>query len=151
MNVIYIHRISSYFYRKQFVRLSSLCNKIGFLIFNSHVPGSASIGDHTKAAYGGIGIVVHSHAKIGSRVILGQGITIGRQLDPSGVPEIGNDVYISAGARILGNITVGNNVIIGANSVVINDVPDNCIVAGTPAKIIKSVDQSIYDLLKNVY
>ncbi len=78
-------------------------------------------------------------------------MTVGRQLDPKGVPSIGNNVYISAGSRILGGINIGSNVIIGANSVVINDVPDNCIVAGVPAKVIRSVDQDIYELLKNIY
>ena len=53
------------------------------------------------------------------------------------MPVIGDNVHISAGARILGPIRIGNNVIIGANAVVVKDVPDNCIVAGVPAKIIK--------------
>lgn len=53
------------------------------------------------------------------------------------VPVIGDNVRISAGARILGPVRIGNNVIIGANAVVVKDVPDNCIVAGIPAKIIK--------------
>lgn len=151
MNSISMYRLSNKLYKRGFLKTSKLLNKIGFLIFNSHLPGSASIGKDTKAAYGGIGMVIHSNAIIGERVILGQGITIGRQLDPSGIPKIGNDVYISAGARILGDITIGNNVIVGANSVVIKDVPDNCIVAGIPAKVIRSIDTPIYDLLKNVY
>ena len=72
---------------------------------------------------------MHGRSTIGDRVIIGQNTTIGRSLDPEDFPTIGNDVYISAGARIIGNITVGNNVIIGANAVVNKDVPDNCIVA----------------------
>ena len=59
---------------------------------------------------------------------------------PSGwyeVPIIGDNVEICAGARILGPVRIGNNVIIGANAVVVKDVPDNCIVAGVPAHIIK--------------
>lgn len=151
MNIISVYRASNFFYCKKFIFISKLLNKIGFLIFNSHVPGSALIGNETKAAYGGMGIVIHGKSKIGSRVILGQGITIGRQLDPSGVPVIGNDVYISAGARILGDIKIGNNVIIGANSVVLKDIPDNSIVAGVPAKLIRTINEPIYNLLKNVY
>ena len=64
---------------------------------------------------------------------------------------MGNDVYISAGARIIGKITIGNNVIIGTNAVVNKDVPDNCIVAGVPAKVIRTVDVPIWELLKNIF
>ena len=78
---------------------------------------------------------------------MGQSTTIGRSLDPEDFPTIGNNVYISAGARIIGKINVGNNVIIGANAVVNKDVPDNCIVAGVPARVIRN----IYKLLKNIY
>ncbi len=82
---------------------------------------------------------------------MGQNTTIGRSLDPEDFPTIGNNVYISAGARIIGKINVGNNVIIGANAVVNKDVPDNCIVAGVPARVIRNVDVDIYKLLKNIY
>lgn len=54
------------------------------------------------------------------------------------VPKIGNNVYIAAGSRIIGNVTIGDDVVIGANSVVTKNVPSNCIVAGIPAKIIKT-------------
>lgn len=96
-------------------------------------------------------MVLHGRSVIGEKVIIGQGVTIGRQLDPDGVPVIGSNVYISAGARILGGVKVGNNVIVGANSVVIRDVPSNTIVAGVPARVIRSVDGDIFSLLKNIY
>ncbi|MCQ2496145.1 MAG: serine acetyltransferase [Lachnospiraceae bacterium] len=131
--------------------MPKLVKGITFLFFNSVVPYTSEIGKETKFAYGGIGCVVHSRAKIGERVIIGQNTTIGRSLDPEDIPTIGNDVYISAGVRIVGKIHVGNNVIIGANAVVCHDVEDNCIVAGVPAKKIRSVDVSIWSLLKNVY
>lgn len=54
-----------------------------------------------------------------------------------GHPIIGNNVYVATGAKVLGDITVGDNVIIGANAVVIHDVPSNCSVGGVPAKILK--------------
>ena len=50
-----------------------------------------------------------------------------------------NNVEICCGAKVIGGVTIGNNVIIGANAVVIQDVPNNCIVAGVPAKIIKKI------------
>lgn len=57
-----------------------------------------------------------------------------------GVPKIGNNVYIAKGAIVFGGITIGNNVTIGANSVVNTPVPDNSVVAGVPAKILRIKD-----------
>lgn len=69
--------------------------------------------------------------------MIGQGVTIGGKSGWYEVPVIGDDVIINAGARILGPVKIGNNVIIGANAVVVKDVPDNCVVAGVPARIIR--------------
>lgn len=149
-NAMSLYRISN-FMNNKFKFFSKVIDAITYLVFNSYIPGSANIGKDSKFAYGGIGVVLHANSVIGEKVIIGQGVTIGRQLDPDGVPEIGNNVYISAGARILGKIKVGDNVIIGANAVVIKDVPSNSIVAGVPAKVIRSIDADIYKLLKNVY
>lgn len=151
MNAITLYRLSVWLYKKKVPLLPMLIKYLIFILFNSVVPPSTIIGKQSKFAYGGIGVVIHSRATIGRKVIIGQNVTIGRQLDPEGVPEIGDNVYISAGARILGEIKIGDNVIIGANAVVINDVPSNSIVAGVPAKVLRSIDTDIYELLKNVY
>lgn len=151
MNAIKLYRISRKLYLKKIPVIPKLIKNIIFILFNSIIPYSAEIGEESKFAYGAIGVVVHSKAKIGKRVLIGQGVTIGRSLDPTEVPVIGNNVYISAGAKIIGNITIGDNVIIGANAVVNKDVPSNCICAGVPAKIIREVNCDIYSLLKDVY
>ena len=106
-------------------------------LFKSSLPATCTIGVDTKLGYGGIGIVVHARTVIGKNCMIGQGVTIGGKSGWYEVPVIGDNVEISAGARILGPVHIGNNVIIGANAVVVKDVPDNCIVAGIPAKIIK--------------
>ena len=151
MNAIKLFRISQFFYKVNLIFLAKLVKGVIFVIYNSVVPYSTLIGSGSKFAYGGIGVVLHSKAIIGEKVIIGQNVTIGRQLNPEGIPTIGNNVYISAGARILGDVTIGDNVIIGANAVVIKNVPPNSIVAGVPAKVIKTVDVDIYELLKNIY
>lgn len=151
MSAIKLYRLSNFFYRYKLTLLAKLFKGLTFVLYNSIVPYSATVGTGSKLAYGGVGVVLHSKCKIGKNVIIGQNVTVGRQLDPDGVPTIGNNVYISAGARILGEITIGDNVIIGANAVVIKDVPSNSIVAGVPAKVIKTVDIDIYKLLKNIY
>lgn len=151
MNAIGVYRVANYCYRKKIPVIPFICKALIFLMFNSVVPYTTRIGRGSRFAYGCIGVVIHGRAIIGERVIIGQGVTIGRKLSPNGVPKIGNDVYISAGSRVLGDITIGDNVIVGANSVVVSDVPANCIVAGAPARIVRNIDKSIYELLENIY
>jgi serine O-acetyltransferase len=83
-------------------------------------------------------IVIAGSVKMGSNVSIGPGVTIGRSFGgkKSGVPEIGNNVVIFAGAKIIGNIKVGNHAVIGVNSVVISDVPPYAVVCGAPARVI---------------
>ena len=150
MNAIELYKKGRWCYLHHIPLIPKLIKGITYIIFNSVVPYTADIGEESKFAYGGMGCVVHSRAKIGKRVIIGQNTTIGRSLDPEDFPTIGDDVYISAGARVIGKIHVGNNVIIGANAVVNKDVEDNCIVAGVPARVIRKVDVSVWSLLKNI-
>ncbi len=81
------------------------------------------------------GIIIHDNARIGNDVIIRQGVTIGnRHLDrPLLAPIIGDRVNIGAGAKLLGEIRVGDDVEIGANAVVITDVPSNSVAVGVPA------------------
>ena len=83
-------------------------------------------------------IVVNGNASIGNNCNISQGVTIGviNTGSKQGTPVIGNHVYIAPGAKIIGNIRIGNNVAIGANSVITNDLPDNAVVAGIPARIL---------------
>lgn len=81
------------------------------------------------------GIVIHAHAKIGVNCLIFQQVTIGIKGD-STPPLIGDYVDIGAGAKLLGNITVGSHAKIGANSVVLIDVPEKKSAVGIPAKII---------------
>ena len=80
---------------------------------------------------------VARYAHIGKNATVAPNVLLGdRKPFHSEKIEIGDNVYIGTGARILGPVTIGNNVTIAANSVVIKDVPDNCVVSGIPAKII---------------
>lgn len=88
-----------------------------------------------------VGIVIgggkDNQVKIGKNATIYQDVTIGQNNNK--YPTIGNNVTIYAGAKIIGDIRIGNNVVIGANAVVNKNVPDNCVVAGIPAKIIKEL------------
>ncbi|MEM6963153.1 MAG: serine acetyltransferase [Bacteroidota bacterium] len=132
-----LHRISHFFYRKKIPVLPRIFRFIIFLLYNSDIPSSVSIGKNTLFGHSGIGVVIHQDAIIGDDCVIGQGITIGGRSKNPVVPVIGNKVYIAAGARVLGPIKIGNHVIIAPNAVVIKDVPDHCIVGGIPAKVLK--------------
>jgi len=90
------------------------------------------------------GIIVSSQSKIGNNCNISQGVTIGQvnRGKNKGYPILGDNVYIGAGAKIIGNIKIGNNVAIGANCVVTKDIPDNGVVVGIPGKVI-SYDGSL--------
>lgn len=87
-------------------------------------------------------IVIHVKAKIGNNCEIMQGVTIGNNImkDCDAVATIGNEVLLCSGAKIIGEVAIGNTVIVGANAVVNRDVPDNTIVGGVPAKVIGKCD-----------
>lgn len=85
-----------------------------------------------------IGVVINGGVKGGENVVIESGVVIGaaRNGYPVEVPVIGNNVFIGAGAKVLGGIKIGNNVKIGANAVVVKDVCDGATVVGVPGRII---------------
>jgi serine O-acetyltransferase len=110
-----------------------------------HIGLGARIGRHTHLAYGGLGTVIHSAAVLGDNVYVGTNVTIGGRNGTMCVPTIGDNCFIGTGARLLGHITIGRDSVIGANSVVLIDVPERSCVVGVPARIIKSqIDISQY-------
>jgi serine O-acetyltransferase len=85
----------------------------------------------------GSGVVIGETSEIGNNVTIYAGVVLGGTSNEpiKRHPTIGNDVVIGTGAKLLGPINVGDNVKIGANSVVISDVPSNSVVVGVPARI----------------
>ena len=112
-----------------------LCG-INRVLFAMVLPASARVGRDVLFGYQGLGVVVHAHAVIGDRVVLATGVTIGGTGTRQGVPVIEDDVYIGSGAKLLGPIRIGRGSRIGANAVVLIDVPAGAIAVGVPARVI---------------
>ncbi|WP_221405682.1 serine O-acetyltransferase [Dysgonomonas massiliensis] len=92
----------------------------------------------------GVGLIIkHGHSTrihpeyMGERCKVWHNVTIGRARSKGARPRIGNNVAVATGAIVLGDITIGSNVTIGAGAVVVKDVPDNCVVVGNPACIVR--------------
>lgn len=102
-----------------------------------HLPEAATIGRRLNIEHFG-GIIFHAGVVIGDDVTIRQGVTIGNkgEGDPNHAPRVGNRVDIGAGAKILGGVTIGDDARIGANAVVVKDVPANATAVGVPARII---------------
>ena len=99
------------------------------------VPASARIGQGFYIGHFG-SIFVHPETEMGQGCSIGQGVTIGtRGLGDRGVPRLGDNVFIGAGAKVLGGIKIGDNVSIGANAVVVGDVEQGSVAVGIPARV----------------
>lgn len=111
------------------------------LKFGLEISYKSKIGGGFRISHG-FGIVIHPNAVIGRNCTVLQNCTIGNNENKSRnqVAELGNNVSLGAGTKIIGPIKIGDNVITGANSVIVADVPDNVVVAGVPAKIIRTVE-----------
>ena len=141
INAIHLYKFANTLYKWKIPILPKLIQTLMFLLYNSYIPYQTKIGAKTSFAYSGIGIVIHPETVIGKNVLIGTNVTIGGRSGKIKVPIIGNNVYLSTGAKILGAITIGDNAIVGANAVVIKDVPPYAVVAGVPAQIKKYVNK----------
>ena len=100
------------------------------------LPQQAEVGPGLYIGHFG-GIFIHPDVVMGERCSISQGVTIGVLGGPRpGVPRLGNDVYIGAGAKVLGNVTIGDGAVIGANAVVLRDVPPGATAVGVPARVL---------------
>ena len=124
--------------------LSQLLKLLAFFMFKSievwtgiSLPASAQIGKGFYVGHFG-GVIMHSDVIMGENCSIGTGVVIGtRGNGRKGVPTIGDTVYIGVGAKVLGAIKVGNDAKIGANAVVLEDVPAGATAIGVPAKVIR--------------
>jgi len=136
---IALYRIGSWFHNHGMKRVGWCFSWVNRFLFSTWVPSSAQIGSGFVCGYWGLGVVIHKDAVIGNDCTVAQNVTIGRNPGDSRVPVLGDRVYVGAGAVIVGEITIGRGAVIGANSVVLTDVPAGAVVAGVPARVIRIV------------
>lgn len=153
MNAINFYRIGHWFYKKKIPFFPTFIRNLIFLMFNSYIPMSASIGKRSIFAYGAIGVVIHSNAIIGEGCVIGQGVTIGASegfFSPEAnlCPIISDNCYIGAGAKLLGDIQVGKGCQVGAGAIVLSDIPSHSIVVGAPARIVGKTDATFLAIRK---
>lgn len=123
-------------FRKFFSLIYKFMYKVIQILTGIEFPCEVEIGSNFRIDHFGC-IIVSGFAKFGNNCVIRHGVTVGlKNIADPGAPVIGNNVNIGAGAKLLGKIKIGDNVAIGANSVVLTDVPSDSIAVGIPAKII---------------
>jgi serine O-acetyltransferase len=122
--------------RKPFSFLYKLQRTVIQMLTGIELPCETQVGRRLRIEHFG-GIIVSGDAVIGDDVVIRQGVTIGlKRTNQRGAPQIGNRVDIGAGAKLLGPIRIGDDAVIGANAVVLCDVPAGALAVGIPARII---------------
>lgn len=111
--------------------------RLGFKLRFTIYPNT--VGPGFRIYHAGGFIHIGPKVKIGKNCTLLPGVVFGNksEIEDEGLTILGDNCYLGIDAKIIGSVTIGNNVVIGANSVVTKDIPDNAVVAGIPAKIIK--------------
>lgn len=134
------NKLIRYYY---YCRLKRIENKYNADLGISYHDASSQFASKPFFPHGLNGVIISRKSKIGMNVTILHQVTIGTKIttiksihkEDVLAPIIGDNVYIGAGAKIIGNIHIGNKVLIGANAVVTKDVPDNFTAVGNPAKI----------------
>ena len=141
------YRISSALYLIQipvlkiFFRSSaSILFRFSEVLMGVAIPASCKIGPGLFISHSGC-VRIHHDCGIGEKFGIGPGNIIGhKELRSPGIPSIGSNVLIGLAAKLLGNVPVGNHVVIGANATIVRDLSDDALAGGVPAVVIRKFD-----------
>jgi len=138
VHAIMWHRVAHVFYKIKLKFIARVISQASRFFTGIEIHPGATIG-HGFFIDHGMGIVIGETCEIGNNVTLYQDVTLGGTGKHIGKrhPTIGNDVLIGAGAKVLGPFRVGNGAKVGAGSIVLEEVPDNCTVVGNPGRIVR--------------
>jgi len=137
-HAVLLHRLAHKLHGMRFRLIARVLSQVGRALTGIEIHPGAKIGRRFFIDHG-MGVVIGETTEIGDDVLLYQNVTLGGTGNERGKrhPTIGNNVVVGTGAKVLGNIRVGNHVRIGAGSVVIRPVPDNSTVVGVPGRIVR--------------
>jgi len=142
-HAIIYHKLAHFLYKCKLFFLARLISQIARFLTGIEIHPGATLGRRVFFDHG-MGIVIGETAIVGDDCIIFHGVTLGglaskkpnKTNNNKRHPTIKNNVLLGAGAKLLGDITIGENVKVGANAVVLNDIPENAIAVGVPARII---------------
>jgi serine O-acetyltransferase len=149
---LFFYRIFRWFYERRIPTqpLRFFIERFIEIITGVSIPARATIGKGLRIHHFG-GIIVHSEAAIGENCTIYHGVTLGDRGGWGGVPRVGNRVLIGAGAKLIGEIVIGDDCVIGANAVVHTSVPAGHIAVGVPAEIKKRDTKKLTDTARQTF
>lgn len=138
LHAIWAHRVAHSFYKRRWFAMARCISQCSRFMTGIEIHPGATIGKRLFIDHG-MGVVIGETCEIGDDVVVYQGVTLGGTGKEKGKrhPTIGNNVVIASGAKVLGSFTIGDQCNIGANSVVLKEVPSNSTVVGIPGRIVK--------------
>jgi serine O-acetyltransferase len=147
IHALIMHRLAHGLYKRKIYLLARFISQVNRFITGIEIHPGAKIGKGLFIDHG-MGVVIGETAEIGDNVTIYHGVTLGGTGKDKGKrhPTVGNNVVIGAGAKILGPIYVGNDAKVGANAVVLEDVPVNATAVGIPARNILAKPNTIIEI-----
>ncbi|MEM7589991.1 MAG: serine O-acetyltransferase [Cyanobacteria bacterium P01_A01_bin.83] len=137
VHALVLHRIASWLWHKQLILFPRFLSHLGRFLTGIEIHPGATIGKGVFIDHG-MGVVIGETAIVGDYCLIYQNVTLGGTGKQTGKrhPTLGKNVVVGTGAKVLGNINIGNDVRVGAGSIVLIDVPDNSTVVGVPGRIV---------------
>ena len=147
LHILIYYRIAHFFYRKKLFFLARMVSQMGRSFTGIEIHPGAKIGKGLFIDHG-MGVVIGETAEVGDNVVMYHGVTLGGTGKHTGKrhPTVGSNVFIGTGAKLLGPINVGDGAKIGANAVVLQDIPSKATAVGIPARIILNEEASIIEM-----